>query len=58
MYVNIYHCENLKSQYHILFAWSFTNAIIIVNFHSCIDPYAGSSIAAGGAIMAVEIASE
>ena len=53
MSINIYHCENLKSRYHVLFAWSFTYAFIAVNFYSCIDACAESSIAAGGAITAV-----
>ena len=53
MCINIYHCEKLKSQYSVLFAWSFTYAIIAVNFCSCVDSYTESSIAAGVAIMAV-----
>jgi hypothetical protein len=53
MCINIYHCEELKSQYHVLFAWSFTYAIIAVNFYSCIDSYADSSTTAGGAITVV-----
>jgi len=53
MCFNIYHCENLKSRYRALFAWSFTYTIIAENFYSSIDPCAESSIAAGGAITAV-----